>query len=106
MPLLPGVFLRDLQFNALVRFLQPAKKWRDRFAGLEINGPIFDLDDDVVVELSVERMKNVVRCASAIIFRIAPIQVMVVNERPIEKNSAVRRSARAITLAASAGVRP
>ena len=90
MPLLPGVFLRDLQFDALVRFLQPAKKRRDRFAGLEIDRSILDLDDDVVIKLSVERMKDVVSCARPIIFRIAPIQMMVVNKRPIEEQSAMR----------------
>ena len=89
MALLPRVFLRDLQFNALVRVLQPSKKWRDRFAGLEINGPVFDLDDDVVIEFSVQWKKNVVRRASPVILGIAPVQVMVVHERPIEKQSAV-----------------
>src|SRR3954447_15758344 len=90
MPLLSGVFLGNLQFDPLIRLLQAAEKWRDRFASLEINGAILDLDDNVVVKLSVKGMKDVVRCASAITLRVTPIQMMVVNESPIEKQSAVR----------------
>src|SRR4029077_20227686 len=56
-PLLPGVLLRDLQLDAFVSLLQPAKKRRHRFACLKIDGTVLDLDDDVVVKLSVKRME-------------------------------------------------
>src|SRR5678816_1586539 len=42
MPLLPGVLLCDLEFDALVSLLQSAKKRRYRFPCLKINGTILD----------------------------------------------------------------
>ena len=58
--LLAGVFLRDLQLDGFVGFFEAAEKWRDGLARLEIDRAVLDLDDDVVVELAVERMKIVV----------------------------------------------
>ena len=58
--LLPGIFLRDLQFDRLVRFFQAAEKRRDGFARLKINRAMLDLEDDVFVKLPVERMKIVI----------------------------------------------
>ena len=89
MPLLPRVLLRDLQFDALVRLLQSAKKWRHRFAGLKINGTILDLDDDVVVEFSVQRMEDVISGPGAIVLQISPIQMMVINKCAIEKHASM-----------------
>src|SRR6267154_595103 len=60
MPLLPGVFLGDLQLHCHIGALQPGKEGRNRFADLKVNGPMFDLNDDVVVELAIEGMENVV----------------------------------------------
>src|SRR6266571_878238 len=59
MPLLPRVFLCDLQLDRLVRFLKPAEERRNWFARLEVDWAIFNLDDDVVRKFAVERMKNV-----------------------------------------------
>jgi hypothetical protein len=53
MPLLARVFLCNLQFDRFVRATQSGKKWRNRFAHLEINGPVLDLDHHVVVECAV-----------------------------------------------------
>ncbi len=75
MPLLARVFLRDLQLDSFICFFEAAEERRRRPAHLEIDRSIFDLDDHVVVELSVERMKDVVRGARAIIFQIAPIEM-------------------------------
>src|SRR5689334_12653626 len=89
-PLLSGVFLSDLQFDSLISLCQSAKERGHRFASLEIDGTILDLDDDVVVELSIQRVKNIVGCPSAVILGIAPIKMMVVNERTIKKNPSMR----------------
>ena len=51
---------------------------------------MFDLDDHIVVKLAVERMKNVVGGARAIVFRIAPIEVMVIDKCAIKNDSAMR----------------
>ena len=87
---LTGVFLRDLQLDGFVGFFEAAEEWRDRLARLKIDRAVFDLDDDVVVELAVERMKIVVGGARAIVFRIAPVEMMVVDEGAIEDEAAVR----------------
>jgi len=60
MPLLPGVFLCDLQFHCHICALQPAKERRNRFADLKVNWPMLDLNDHVVVKLAVERLENIV----------------------------------------------
>src|SRR5258708_39132290 len=91
MPLLPGVFLRDLQFDGLVCVRHGAEERRGRLAYLEINRAIFDLNDDVGLELSVERMEVVGGGAGAVGFRVAPIQMMVVNEGAVQQDP-VRRS--------------
>src|SRR5580693_5379394 len=52
---------------------------------------MLDLDDHVVVELAVERMKVVIRCARTVIPGIGPIEMMVVNKRAIKNDSAMRR---------------
>src|SRR5882757_2446021 len=55
---------------------------------------MFDLDDDVVFELAVERMKIVVGSFGAVVFGIAPVEVMIVDESTI-KHDAVMRIERA-----------
>src|SRR5258708_12780977 len=87
MPLLPGVFLRDLQFDGLVCVRHGAEERRGRLAYLEIDRAIFDLNDDVVFELSVERMEGVVGGAGAARFRVAPIPMIVVHQRPPDHDS-------------------
>ena len=84
------VFLHDLQFDGFVGFLESGEKGGNRLAHLEIDGAIFNLDDHVVVELAVERMKNIVGGAGAIVFQVGPIKVMVVNKRTVEEHAAVR----------------
>src|SRR5580658_502822 len=89
MALLAGIFLDDLQLDGLICFPEAAEKRRRGFAYLKIDGTIFDLNDDVVVELAVERMKNIVRGAGAIVFQVGPIEMIVVNEGAIEKHAPV-----------------
>ena len=90
MALLSGVFLRDLQFDRFVGAAQPGEQRRRRFAHLEIDRTILDLDDDVVVERAVERMKIVVGRFRAIVFQIVPIEMVVVDEGAIEHDAAMR----------------
>src|SRR5689334_1107453 len=90
MPLLPCVFLRDLQFNAFIRLFQTSEKRRDRLASLKIYRAVLDLDDDVVVKFSIERMEDVVGSPGAVIFWIAPIQMMVINKSPVKEDTAMR----------------
>ena len=89
MALLAGIFLGYLQLDGLVCFLEAAGERRDWFAGLEIDGSMFDLDDYVGFELAVEGMKDVVGRSRAIIFWVAPIEMMVIYEGSIKKNSAM-----------------
>ena len=86
--------------------LQGPEKRRNWLAHLKIDGPIFDLHERVVVKFAVELCKVVVGRARSVILEIAPIHVMVVNETSIDEHAAMRGHARAITLAASACVRP
>ena len=80
MPLLPGVFLRDLQLDGFVRTLQSGKERRNRFAHLKVDWTILDLNDDVVVEGAVQWMEIVVGGFRPIVFQIVPVQMVVVNE--------------------------
>src|SRR5712691_3815646 len=89
MRLLPGVFLSDLQLHSHIRTLQPAKERRNWFVNLKVNGPMFDLNDDVFVELAIEGMENIVRSFRAVTLRILPVEVMVVHKRAIENDSTV-----------------
>src|SRR6266699_1705883 len=91
MPLLPRVFLCDLQLDRLVRFLKPAEERRNWFARLKVDWAIFNLDDDVIRKFAVERMKNVVGSFGTIILGIAPIKMVVIDKRPVENDPAVRR---------------
>ena len=84
MTLLAGIFLRHLQLDHSVGFLQAAQQRRYRFARLKIDRPVLDLDNDVVVEFPVERVKNVVRGSRAIRSCITPIQMMVVNKGTVK----------------------
>src|SRR5260370_13941488 len=69
--------------------LQPAKERRNRFADLKINWPVFDLNYDVVVELTIERMKYLVCRLLLEKKKILPFAVMVVDKRSIETNTTV-----------------
>ena len=106
-PRLAEVLLRDLQLDRLLGLLQRAEQRRRRLAHLEIDGPVLDLDDDVVVELAVERLEVVVGGAGAIVLQIASSPCGG-RRRSRDRRSARRAasSARATTLAASACVRP
>src|SRR5580704_11951282 len=88
--LLACVFLRDLEFDRFIGFLEAAEEWRNRFARLEVDRAVLDLDDDVVIELAVERMEIVVGGFGAVVFRIAPVEMMVVDESAIEDEAAMR----------------
>ena len=48
------------------------------------------MHDGVVVELAVERMEIVIRCLGTIIFQVAPVQVVVVDEGAIKHDSPMR----------------
>src|ERR1700751_4112614 len=83
-PLLAQVLLCDLQLDRFVRLLEPAEQRRDGLTHLKVNRAVLDLDHDVVVELSVERMKVVVSSLRAIVLQICPIEMMVVDKGAIE----------------------
>ncbi len=65
-------------------FFQRAEQRRSGLAHLEINGAVLDLDDRVVVELAIQRLEVVIGGAGAVVLRIVPIHVMVVDEAAIE----------------------
>src|SRR5258708_4423426 len=52
---------------------------------------MFDLNDHVGFELAVERMKDVICGSGAIIFWVAPIEMMVIDKGAIKKETVVRR---------------
>src|SRR5256885_5878464 len=51
---------------------------------------MLDLDDDVVFELAVERMKIVVGSFGAVVLGIAPVEMMVVDESAIKHDAVMR----------------
>jgi hypothetical protein len=51
---------------------------------------MLDLDDDIVIKLSIERMEDVVCCPGPVIFEISPVEVVVIDECPIKQDPAVR----------------
>ena len=65
-------------------FCKPANRGDDRFAHLEINRPVLDLDDGIVVEGAIERMEIIIGRFRPIVFQVAPIEVMVVDESAVE----------------------
>ena len=50
---------------------------------------MFDLNDHIVFEFSIQRMKVVISRLGSIIPRIAPVEMMVVNERTIKNDPTV-----------------
>jgi len=79
MALLAEVFLGDLKLDGFIGLVKIGKQGRCRFPYLEINGSMLDLDDDVVVELAVERLKNFNRCFGAVGLSVMPVEMMVVD---------------------------
>ena len=59
MVLLSEIFLRDLQLHGSAGFLHVGEERGNRLPNLEVNWPIFDLDDDVVVKLAIQILKEV-----------------------------------------------
>src|SRR5262245_27487338 len=51
---------------------------------------MLDLDDDVVLELAVERMEVVVGSFCPIVLEVVPVEMMVVNESAVENDSVMR----------------
>src|SRR6476646_801235 len=87
---LSEILLSDLQFDALARMVESSEQRRRRLTDLKINGTVFDLDDDVVIEITVKSVEIVVCGASTIVFWISPIHVVVVNKPAIENHATVR----------------
>ena len=87
---LPEVFLGDLQLDGLVGLFERAEQRRGGLPDLEIDWPVLDLDDDVVVELPVEALEIVVGGPRAIVLQVAPVHPMVVDEA---RGSRTRRRA-------------
>ena len=56
----------------------------------KVDRAILDLDDDVRVEFAVQIDEIVVGGAGAVVFRIVPIHVMVVDEAAVEQQAVVR----------------
>src|SRR6185437_1909838 len=83
MPLLAGIFLRDLELDRFAGLLHCPKQRRRRLAHLKINGPVFDLEYDIVFEFSVQRVKVIVGGSGAVGLGIAPVDTMVVNKSAI-----------------------
>ena len=88
---LPEIFRCDLQLDGFASMIDAAEERRCRFAHLEIDRAVLDLDDDVGVELAVERLEIVVGGAGAVVLQIAPVHVVVVDEAAVEEQAAVRR---------------
>ena len=106
MPLLAGVLLRHLQLDR-----QPGLRHRgdhrgDRLARLEVHRAVLDLQDHVVVEPAVERREVVVRRPGAVGGPVAPVLVVVVDERAPVHDAAERRQRPASRFAPSAWSRP
>src|ERR1035438_441630 len=90
LPLLSGIFLGDLQFDGFIGAAQAGKKRRSRFAYLEIDWTILDLNDDVLVEVAVQRVEVIVSGLRAIVFQVVPIQMVVVDEGAIKDDTPLR----------------
>ncbi len=89
MPLLAGIFLRDLQFDRFVGLASCPKQWRRRLAHLKINGPVFDLERRCL-RIPVQRVKVIVGGSGAVVLGIAPVDMMVVNKTAIHYHSVMR----------------
>ncbi len=88
--LLAGVLLRDLQLNGLRSVLEGGKERRDGLADLEVDGTVFDLDDDVRFEFAVEGVEVVVPGAGAVGLEVVVIEMIVIDEAAIEDEASVR----------------
>ena len=89
--LLAGVLLRGFEFDGLVGVAERGEERRDGLADLEVDGAVFDLDDDVGFELAVEGVEVVVAGAGAVGFQVGPVEVMVVNKAAVHHDAVVRR---------------
>ena len=56
--LLTEILLCDLQLDRLIRVAQRAEERRGRLANLKVDRAVLDLEDDVRVELAVERRES------------------------------------------------
>ena len=90
MPLLPEILLRYLQLNRLRGVLKRRKKRRRGLANLKIDRPILNLNNYIRFKLPVEGMEVVIPCARAISLKVVVVQMIVVDESPIQHDSAVR----------------
>ena len=90
MLLLPGVLLRHLQLDGQPRLRHRGDHGGDGLAGLEVQRAVLDLQDHVVVEPAVQRREVVVRRPCAVGGPVAPVLVVVVDERAPEHGAAER----------------
>src|SRR4029453_17820027 len=88
--LLTQILLGDLQLDRLIRIAQRAEQRRGWFAHLEVDRAVFDLDDGIRVELAVEWMEVVIGGAGAVVFWLAPIHEIVVDEAAVEDHTVMR----------------
>ena len=78
--LLSCVLLGDLNFQHLVCMLQTPEKRMDRFSHLEINGSVFNLENDIIIEFSVQRHEVVVSGTCPVCPAVTPVLLAVVHK--------------------------
>src|SRR6202044_4248528 len=88
--LLPRVLLSHLQLDGLIRMRKSCKQRTHGFTHLEVDRPVLNLHDNVVVKISIQGMKVVVAGAGAIRLSILPIEMIVVYKSAIQNHSAMR----------------
>ena len=89
MPLLTGVFLSYLKFKHDICVLKPAEEGVNRLSYLEIDGTVFDLQYNVVVEFSVKTDKVNVALGGAVGCVVPPVLLAVVNKAPPDDDGAI-----------------
>ena len=77
MALLAQVLLRYLQFDGHVTLRDVGKERMCRLADLKVDGSIFDLDNDIVVKLTIERFEELHARIGTISFPVGLIQLVV-----------------------------
>ena len=87
--LMPGIFLRNLHFQHHIGLFQPTEQGRNRFAYLKIHGSVFDLEDHIVIKLSVQRHEVVIGGLGPVGLVITPVLLAVVNKTAPNQDSFV-----------------
>ena len=89
MSLSASILLGDLHFEGNISFAKCTEQWTNSFPDLKVDRTVFNLNDHIVVELSVKWLEVVVRGLCPVDGQVLIVERIAVNKSSVKEHSIV-----------------